>query len=438
MKSVLSVLMLLCFQIGTAQITRNPEVSRKSSSDTFINRITITEDYTVVAMQYVSKDQKESLKDYIDSNPELKERLSQMPPMMRNMMLQQMLQQSGGVSTISIQPSSFLQSNDGKKFKFVKATNIPVAPERQEVESDKKYFFRVYFEKLDPGVEVVDLIENENATNGDMTYWNFYGVKVNNPANGSPVAEEDEDVIESKAAGSFILSGKVFDNETDKPIAAKIVCKIKGKSTAFDSLYTSKSGYYEFLLQPENFVYIVSAPGYENYEQALDLKNWSKNIDQDFYLNPTKKVESTDEESKEETVKEVLTEEAIDEEIIEAEELEKVDENTFRLNNVYFFTGKAEISNSSYRELKKLLKLMTDNPEMKIRVDGHTDNQGDPDLNLQLSIDRAKAVRNYLIKEGIKEDRVEIKGWGESKPLTDNSTEVKRQKNRRVEIVILD
>ncbi|KPM50030.1 OmpA family protein [Jiulongibacter sediminis] len=436
MKSVLSILLLFCFQIGTAQITRNPKVKEKSSQDTYINRITITDDYTIVSMQFVSKSVKESLKEYLDNNPDEKEQLSRMNPMMRNLILQQMAEdlRIRRNQTISIQPNSYLESNDGRTFQFIKATNIPVAPERLPVEPEEKYFFRVYFEKLDPGIEQVNLIESDRRAQGQMSYWNFYGVEVNNPANGGETVEEPEEENESVTAmpeeksETFLLSGKVYNAETNEPISAKIVCKINDKEKAYDSLFTSRSGYYEFLLKPENFVYIISAPGFEPYEQALDLKNWNKAIEQDFYLEPIEK------ETSAEPIENSRTESPAE----SNEDMERVDEKTFRLNHVYFFTGKAEISNSSYRELNKLLEMMLANPEMKIRVDGHTDNQGDPELNMDLSERRAQAVRKYLIDGGVEEERIEYKGWGETKPLTQNRNEIERQKNRRVEIVILD
>ena len=439
MKSVLSILLLFCFQIGTAQITKNPKVRDKSSQDTFINRITITEEYTIVSMQFVSKSVKENLKDYLDNNPDEKEQLSQMSPMMRNLLLQRLAEdlRLRSSQTISIQPDSYLESNDGRTFQFIKATNIPVAPERLTVQPEEKYFFRVYFEKLDPGIEQINLIESDQNSQGQMSYWNFYGIEVNNPANGGQTVEESDEENETMAAlplersETFLLSGKVYDAETNQPISAKIVCQVNNQKQPYDSLYTSRSGYYEFLLKPESFVYIISAAGYEPFEQALDLKNWNKAIEQDFYLEPVK------EKAKPEKIEENSLEKVENPEVSK-EEMERVDEKTFRLNHAYFFTGKAEISNSSYRELNKLLQMMEANPEMKIRVDGHTDNQGDPELNMDLSEQRAQAVRNFLIEAGINEERIEYKGWGDTMPLTDNSNEIERQKNRRVEIVIIE
>ncbi|HEX2682687.1 MAG TPA: OmpA family protein, partial [Ferruginibacter sp.] len=67
---------------------------------------------------------------------------------------------------------------------------------------------------------------------------------------------------------------------------------------------------------------------------------------------------------------------------------------------------------------------------------GHTDNVGSDNLNQPLSEQRAKAARDYLIRKGLTENRVEAKGYGSSKPVADNNTEEGKRKNRRVEIVL--
>jgi OmpA-OmpF porin, OOP family len=73
---------------------------------------------------------------------------------------------------------------------------------------------------------------------------------------------------------------------------------------------------------------------------------------------------------------------------------------------------------------------------LKLGVYGHTDNSGSDATNIPLSEQRARAVSNYLLKKGLKENRVEVKGYGSTKPLTDNSTAEAKAKNRRVEIVL--
>lgn len=76
------------------------------------------------------------------------------------------------------------------------------------------------------------------------------------------------------------------------------------------------------------------------------------------------------------------------------------------------------------------------NPQYHIHIAGHTDNVGDPRLNLVLSEQRAKVVATYLTRRGIAEERITTEGVGSKQPLGDNTTEGERSKNRRVEITI--
>lgn len=107
------------------------------------------------------------------------------------------------------------------------------------------------------------------------------------------------------------------------------------------------------------------------------------------------------------------------------------------LKNIYFETDGFELEPRSYYELKKLVFLLRQNPTMTIEIRGHTDNQGTHDYNMKLSQDRAESVVNFLIYNGIKPFRLKSKGFGETEPLTENSTEDGRQNNRRVEFAIL-
>ena len=79
--------------------------------------------------------------------------------------------------------------------------------------------------------------------------------------------------------------------------------------------------------------------------------------------------------------------------------------------------------------------MLTENATLKISVEGHTDNFGNATLNKILSENRAKAVMNYLVAKGINITRLTSKGWGQTKPIADNSTEDSKAKNRRVELV---
>lgn len=110
---------------------------------------------------------------------------------------------------------------------------------------------------------------------------------------------------------------------------------------------------------------------------------------------------------------------------------------TFSFTNLQFETAKADLKAASYTHLKNLVEIMKRKKELKIRIDGHTDSEGDESANQILSQKRAESVKNYLISQGIDTGRIAAKGFGESKPVADNTTPQGKAKNRRTEISIL-
>jgi outer membrane protein OmpA-like peptidoglycan-associated protein len=131
--------------------------------------------------------------------------------------------------------------------------------------------------------------------------------------------------------------------------------------------------------------------------------------------------------------------------IIETEAMKQtvsVNDMLLALNNSGFYalyinfeSGKYDIKPEFEPNLNQVVKLLTDNPDLKLSVEGHTDNTGTQPGNQTLSENRAKAVCNYLISKGISAERLSSKGWGQDKPVADNRTEEGRYKNRRVELV---
>lgn len=106
------------------------------------------------------------------------------------------------------------------------------------------------------------------------------------------------------------------------------------------------------------------------------------------------------------------------------------------LRNVFFETGSAALLPSSTAELDRLVGLLQENPALNIQINGHTDNVGDDNSNLNLSENRAKAVRDYLVQKGVAGERLHFKGFGESKPIDTNDTPAGRSRNRRTEFVV--
>ncbi len=109
----------------------------------------------------------------------------------------------------------------------------------------------------------------------------------------------------------------------------------------------------------------------------------------------------------------------------------------FRLNSVNFERNSSFLEKSSYPELDKVVTFLENNPNMRIRINGHTDYVASDEYNQWLSDNRAKRVYDYLVKKGIPESRMVYIGFGKRMPIADNSTDEGRARNRRVEIEVL-
>lgn len=106
------------------------------------------------------------------------------------------------------------------------------------------------------------------------------------------------------------------------------------------------------------------------------------------------------------------------------------------LKNVQFDSGSANLKNTSFVDLNKLVNILNKNKNINIEVGGHTDSVGDLALNNRLSQQRAASVVTYLTGKGIDEKRLNSKGYGPAKPVAANNTIAGRQANRRVEVTV--
>jgi OOP family OmpA-OmpF porin len=107
------------------------------------------------------------------------------------------------------------------------------------------------------------------------------------------------------------------------------------------------------------------------------------------------------------------------------------------LGDILFDVDKATLKPGALRDLDRLAKFLKEYPDRAVLVEGHTDNTGSDAHNLTLSEQRAESVRSYLIKDGVAVQRVLARGYGKAYPIAGNDTASGRQRNRRVEIVIL-
>ena len=107
------------------------------------------------------------------------------------------------------------------------------------------------------------------------------------------------------------------------------------------------------------------------------------------------------------------------------------------LRNIFFNTASYDLLPASNAELEKLVQLLRTNTTLRIELGGHTDNVGADAANLTLSDQRAQAVRDFVIAQGIDASRITAKGYGETKPVATNDTEEGRAQNRRTEVTVL-
>ncbi|MGB3077297.1 MAG: OmpA family protein, partial [Chitinophagales bacterium] len=108
-----------------------------------------------------------------------------------------------------------------------------------------------------------------------------------------------------------------------------------------------------------------------------------------------------------------------------------------KLSNINFETDRTIISIQYFETIEKALDLLSEDSTSMVILSGHTDSEGDARHNMNLSQNRADAVKNYLLTHGVNEDRISTVAYGETKPMAENSSPDNKFKNRRVEINII-
>jgi len=115
---------------------------------------------------------------------------------------------------------------------------------------------------------------------------------------------------------------------------------------------------------------------------------------------------------------------------------EVIDKVNFAAKNVFFATGSYKLLPKSFKSLNEVAGLLKADPTLMVDIDGHTDSQGTNESNQTLSDNRAAAVKDYLVKQGVDASRLKSTGYGEDKPIADNNTAAGRAKNRRTEMTV--
>lgn len=224
-----------------------------------------------------------------------------------------------------------------------------------------------------------------------------------------------EPELVSEGSNMAILTGIIRDEKTKQPLKAQIVL-IDNEANKVIAEFTSDG---------VSGKYLVSLPGGKNYGIA---------VRKDGYLFHSENFVIPDESGFRQYNKDA--------------DLKKVEVGqTIVLRNIFFDLDKYTLRPESVNELERLIKLLNENPTMKIEISGHTDTRGSAEHNQELSQNRASAVVDYLIAHGIDKSRLTFAGYGETKPLitdeaiakmkSSSEREEAHQQNRRTEFKIL-
>jgi len=204
-----------------------------------------------------------------------------------------------------------------------------------------------------------------------------------------------------------MVSGNVYNKKTGKPLSAALVYETLPDGTiAGNGISNPEDGSFKMVLPyDKNYSIRATADKFFAISENLNLdslvKAGYKEIHKDLYLVPI--------------------------------EIGQV----VRLNNVFFDFDKWDLRPESYVELDRVVKLLAENPAIEIEMSAHTDSRGSDDYNYRLSDNRARSVMEYILSKGIAPNRIQSKGYGETKPVAPNDTDENRQLNRRVEFKIL-
>lgn len=201
------------------------------------------------------------------------------------------------------------------------------------------------------------------------------------------------------------VKGKVFDAKTKKGLPSAVELTDLETHEVLSKVQTDETGTYLVTLPVgKDYAFNVNRRGYLFYSENFPL---SKNVPDSTYNIDIP--------------------------------LEPLQTNaTVILKNIFFDVNRYELKPESSTELDNIVELLKENPSLKIQINGHTDNVGKPADNLKLSNNRANAVIQYLIGKGVDAKRLSSKGWGETQPLADNSSEHGRAQNRRTEMKVVN
>lgn len=216
-----------------------------------------------------------------------------------------------------------------------------------------------------------------------------------------PIQKKEKVMEEQKYPSKIKFTAFAIDSLTQKPIHAVVTITNKSGVKTSASIINGE-GMSTNLFNNDEYQILVEAFGYESKTDLIALNSFPySQINKQYALSMIK---------------------------VGA---------TVTLNNIYFEKASATLLSESAPELDKILDFMTKNPLVSIELSGHTSSEGRDDYNLQLSTERALAIKQWLVSKGIDSKRITSIGYGKTKPIADNNNEEGRKMNRRVELKII-
>lgn len=203
----------------------------------------------------------------------------------------------------------------------------------------------------------------------------------------------------------MLVKGKVFDKKTNEPLGAVIQYNnLETKEVIGSARANPVTGEYSIVL-PAGVIYSLYAQKEDHFpvSERVDLKDLFayQEIEQNLYLAPLEK------------------------------------DVKFEIKNIFFEYNRADLRSDSHDELDRLAEILKDKENIHVEIGGHTDQKGDVAYNAGLSLKRAGSVKTYLISQGVMDEQLIAKGYGESQPIYSGTDDKKQALNRRVEFKIL-
>jgi outer membrane protein OmpA-like peptidoglycan-associated protein len=213
----------------------------------------------------------------------------------------------------------------------------------------------------------------------------------------------EKDII---AGGTNYLTGIIMDAVTNDRLEARVELYNLDEKQLLNAFTSDPmtGRYYSIISEGGKYGLYVEKKGYLFESRAFNYTDASlkEPLVQDFYLKPIRKGAQT------------------------------------VLNNIFFEFDSYKLKEESYTELEKVMGFLQKNPDVSIEIQGHTDDVGSEEYNLDLSRKRAESVYKYLLDRSIEDDRLTYAGYGERHPVRDNTTESNKAMNRRIEFKIIN